>query len=104
MLGVYRLSFDLGRGTLFAIFVESEEKVKMLIESKVEVYFGEVEGKHSEVYGPIEQGELELLTNDESFVSKFQDLKLATGHNPFDYQDREGKDIADIIDSMITNQ
>ena len=104
MLGVYRLSFDLGRGTLHGIFVESEEKVKMLIESKVEVYFGEVAGKHSDVYGPVEEGELELLTNDESFVSKFQEFKLATGYNPFDYQDREDEDIIDIIDRMIANQ
>lgn len=35
--------------------------------------------------GVIEDGEIILMTDDESFVTKFDELELSTGYNPLDY-------------------
>ena len=57
----------------------------MLIESKIEVYFGEVLGKHSEVYGAMEAKDIKLITNKKDVVKIIEDYDLTNGYNPFDY-------------------
>ncbi len=50
--GIYRLTFDCGRsGNLTGVFVDTDLRVKKLVETKMVIYFGEVLGKHSEVMG-----------------------------------------------------
>lgn len=84
--GIYRLNFDCGRqGSLQGIFIAEKEYVKTLIENKIEVYFGEVLGKHSEVWGPMDNGELTLVSDSEDAIKVIEDLKLENGYNPFDY-------------------
>jgi len=72
------------------IFVAEKEKVAELVRSKKEIYFGEVHGKHSEIYGPVEEGEIEMITDDDDeAVGIFNKFDLATGFNPFDYEEDE---------------
>jgi hypothetical protein len=55
------------------------------------LYFGEVLGKHSEVYGPLEASDLTVVTDDQAFLERAQELgiKLSTGYSPLDYLDDE---------------
>lgn len=84
--GVYRLNIDCGRsGNLEGVFVAKKEHVKILIESGIQVYFGEVLGKHSEVFGAIEEKEITLLSDLEEVVRIVEEYELSTGYNPFGY-------------------
>lgn len=83
--GIYKLHFDCGRsGELNGIFVDTDIRVAKLIESGINVYFGEVLGKHSEVFGPIEECDISLVTQDENAVKLFEENNLENGFNPFD--------------------
>lgn len=111
--GIYRLNFDCGRsGELKGIFVDTDIRVSKAIECGVHVYFGEVLGKHSEVTGPIEQDDIELITQDENAVSIFEQHNLQTGFNPFNYShvgfEQEEDDLTEIetlgnvVDYLLT--
>jgi hypothetical protein len=81
MRGLYKFHWDCGRqGDLRGIFTAEAEEAADLIGK--EVYFGEVLGKHSEIYGVVEKDELTLLTEDQSFVAKFDEFGCASGFNP----------------------
>jgi hypothetical protein len=83
--GIYRLNFDCGRqGSLRGIFIADKEHVKVLIENKIEVYWGEVLGKHSEVYGPMDDGELTLVSDNVEAIKIIEELGLENGYNPFE--------------------
>lgn len=80
-LGVYKFEWDCGRmGEISGIFVADSEDVKKAIGRHV--YFGEVLGKHSEIYGDLEENEISLLTDDEIAVKIFEQYGFATGYNP----------------------
>lgn len=86
MKALCRLNFDCGRqGSLEGIFIADTEDVKFLIENKVSVYFGEVLGKHSEIYGNVEPHELEVITTEANVVDIVDKYGLSTGYNPFRY-------------------
>jgi len=86
MKGIYRLSVDCGRqGGLDGIFVEDSEDIQALIDSHIKAYFGEVLGKHSEIYGSIEPTEIALVSTDETAIKIIEELGLENGYNPFDY-------------------
>lgn len=87
-LGIYKFHWDCGRqGEVAGIFVASEKDVKSIIGK--DVYFGEILGKHSEVYGTIEKGDITLLTDNEEVVKVILDYGLENGYNPFDYLEEE---------------
>lgn len=82
--GVYRMQFDAGRmGSVCGLFTATDEEIKEAIGK--EVYFGEVLGKHSEVYGTLEASEVTLVTDDPDFVAKFDEYQCASGYNPLEY-------------------
>ncbi len=84
MLGIYKMHWDAGRmGSLHSIFVAEDTAMQGLIGQ--ELYFGECLGKHSEVYGTLEESEITLVTQDPSFVKQFVELDCSTGKNPFQY-------------------
>lgn len=84
--GVFKMKVDCGRmGELEGIFVADKEHVKTLIESKIEVYFGEVLGKHSEICGSIEEKEIQLASDSPEAIKVINELNLESGYNPFCY-------------------
>ncbi len=86
MKAIYRLKFDCGRqGELNGIFIAEKAKVKVLLENKIEVYWGEVLGKHSEVYGPLDDGELVEVSDNVEAIKIIEELGLENGYNPFEY-------------------
>lgn len=83
---IYKFNFDCGRqGTLTGTFIEDKSYVEYLIKEGIVVYFGEVLGKHSEVYGKIDEGEIIFVSDDPQNIKVMEDLKLESGYNPFEY-------------------
>lgn len=82
--GLYKFNFDCGRmGELNGIFIADSKDVESVIGK--EVYFGEVLGKHSDIYGTIDEGEIKLITDDPEIVSLMEENNISTGFNPLDY-------------------
>ena len=55
MKKLYKFYWDCGRqGDIESIFIATEKDIKANIGE--EVYFGEILGKHSEIYGILEEG------------------------------------------------
>uniref|UniRef100_A0AAU8HZ69 YopX protein domain-containing protein n=1 Tax=Rhizobium phage IG49 TaxID=3129228 RepID=A0AAU8HZ69_9CAUD len=82
--GIYRFSWDCGRnGDIDGIFSAEENEVKEAIGKNVN--FGEALGKHSEVYGVIEEGEIVLVTDDVDAVRIFDTYGFGNGYNPLHY-------------------
>lgn len=89
MKGIYEFYWDCGRqGDLSGIFVADKDNVDRIIGK--EVYFGEVLGKHSEVYGTIEEKDIELKSDDQAFIAQFEAIMgedFESGTNPLGYYD-----------------
>lgn len=94
MKGVYEFFWDYGRmGEVSGVFIADEVDVKKIIGKNI--YFGEILGKHSEVYGVIEEKDIELKTNDQAFISKFEEIMgedWSTGYSPLDYYEGDEED------------
>lgn len=78
----YKFYWNAGKmGSLEGLFTLTDEEYQSLVGT--EVYFGEVLGKHSEVYGTIEANDLTELTRNQEIV-KFI-ANNPSGYNPLDY-------------------
>lgn len=83
---VYKLNVSCGRqGDLTGLFIAKKNHVKLLLENKLEVYFGEVLGKHSEIYGKIEEKEIVFVSDSKDVIDVIETHQLENGFNPFDY-------------------
>lgn len=83
---LWKFEWDCGRqGSVEGLFAATEAEVNAIVGK--EVYFGEILGKHSEVYGKIEKGEITKLDLDSEAVEKVSKLLGDTwsGYNPFEY-------------------
>lgn len=82
---LWRFDWDCGRnGDIEGIFIATDEEIKGAIGKNV--YLGEVLGKHSEVQGLLEEGDITLITDDQTAVSVIREhLHGGIGFNPFDY-------------------
>ena len=79
----YLVKFDFGLYNAFGksleVLTEEEfQKIKDFSASGKEVYLGEIEGKHSEIYGPLDTGDFEVLTQDPEKIKVFE--TLLNGH------------------------
>lgn len=72
-------------GDLDGLFVATQEEVDRVVGK--EVYFGEVLGKHSEIYGTLESGDLTVIEVDEKAVEAIVAVTGPTisGYNPLVY-------------------
>lgn len=83
MKAIYKFESDCGRmGTLYGLFVAEKDDVANLIASEYEIYFGEVLGKHSQIYGIIYDTEIKIITDEQDIVNRFQVLDMEIGFNP----------------------
>lgn len=84
--GLYKMSIEYGRhGSVEALFVAPIDYVKKLIEIDLEINYGEILGKHSEVIFALnEEKDLELITDDEKVIDIFETHNISSGYNPFD--------------------
>lgn len=85
-LAVFKFNADYGRmGNLEGVFVAKKSHVKYLIDNKIQVYFGEVLGKHSEVYGELEEKDFKMVSEDKAVIDILLSNNLLSGYDPFDY-------------------
>ena len=73
-------------GYVEGLFVATEDDISNALGK--EVYFGEILGKHSEIFGTLEKKDLELIDIDSETVEKigkYFDGKTWVGYNPLDY-------------------
>lgn len=91
MLTLYKFHFDARHGNLYGLFIADDQKVQKLIEDGDEVYFGEVCGKHSDVYGPIESIDITKVSSDPEVLAMVERNGLVFGYNPFDYINGENE-------------
>jgi len=83
---LYKFNWDCGRqGEVEGLFVATESEVEYAIGK--EAYFGEILGKHSEVYGTIEEGEITKIDIDSNSVTQVAEHLGETwsGYNPLHY-------------------
>jgi len=96
MKAVFKMDFDCGRmGELTGVFVADKDAIKWLIENKGEIYFGEVLGKHSEIYGPIDEADIKLVSDAPEVVAVIEKHELSSGYNPLNYSFLNQEDFKD---------
>ncbi len=84
MKKLYKFHWDCGRqGDVTGIFVAEEKEIRDNIGAEID--FGEILGKHSEIYGELNEEDLIVLTDDPEFIEKFEKLKCSSGYNPLQY-------------------
>ena len=83
MKKLWKIAWDCGYGTLYGLFLATDEEVASLLGK--ELYMGEENGKHSEVNWTVEEGEIKLFSDDEYVISHIKPF----GYSPFDYLDGE---------------
>jgi hypothetical protein len=90
MKKLYKFEWDIRRmGTVEGIFIAEESEVKEAIGKKV--YFGEILGKHSEVYGDIGEDDIQVVSEDQDFISKCEEIfgTSISGYNPLSYMNED---------------
>lgn len=83
---LWRFYWDCGRqGEVEGLFVATEEQINKITGKSV--YFGEILGKHSEVYGTIEEGEITKIDISPEAVEEVSKHLGNTwsGYNPLEY-------------------
>jgi hypothetical protein len=88
MLKLYKFEWDCGRaGSVEGLFVDEEQEVQKAIGE--DVYFGEILGKHSEVYGELSEEDLTVLSEDQEKIKWLIDIMdgvwTISGYNPLNY-------------------
>ena len=83
---IYKLHVDCGRmGTIYGLFIAEKGTVEQLVRDEVQVCFGEVLGKHSDISGSMDDTDYTLVTDDQLAVEMFKKYDLSVGYNPFHY-------------------
>lgn len=95
MKNLYSFYWDVRRmGCVEGLFICEPE----VLESHIgkQVYFGEILGKHSEVYGTLYREDIKCISDDQDKVEWLFNLLGASvsGYNPLDYlaEDEEDED------------
>lgn len=88
MLKLYKFYWDAGRqGSVEGLFVEDPVEIEKRIGGNV--YFGEILGKHSEVYGTLEEVDLTVVSEDQEKINWLVSILgySISGYNPVDYME-----------------
>ena len=92
---LYKFEWICWHGVVQGLFIEEESIVNDAIGK--ELYFGDALGKHSEVFGTLEESDLEVLVSDKEEVEILGKYNfIPFGYNPLDYlreecdEDEEG--------------
>lgn len=81
---LYKFHWDCGRmGDVSSVFIAESKDLESAIGKTV--YFGEILGKHSEVYGTLDDEDIEVITEDKEVIYIVDRYGLENGYNPLDY-------------------
>mgnify|MGYP006891163012 CR=1 FL=1 len=102
---VYKLNADCGRmGTLEGLFVAEEKVIEWIISSEINVYFGEVLGKHSEIYGALSEKYFTKVSDKEEVIRVIEDFDLSNGFNPLGYTAINAENIMEDYDDLTIQE
>ncbi len=113
MKAVYKMNIDCGRmGNLEGVFVAEKSHIDYIINKKLDIYFGEVLGKHSEISGVIDESEIKMVSDNPEVVKVIEENDLSSGFNPL-YQTvlnceelgligHEDEELYNFIDEAVT--
>lgn len=86
MKALFKMNFDYGRsGSLEGLFIAEKKYIDYLVEQELEVHFGEVLGKHSDVCGRVAPEEVILVTIDVNVLQVIKQFGLENGYNPLNF-------------------
>lgn len=93
MRGLYKFYWDCGRsGHLEGVFTADAIEVADAIGKSV--YFGEVLGKHSEIYGDLDAEDITLISTEPAVIAVFDEhLGGRVGFNPLRYFSDDDEDL-----------
>jgi hypothetical protein len=74
-IGLYN-SFDEG------LFVSTDDEIKNYLGTEIE--WGEIDGKHTEVVSTLQESDLEVVSESEIFIEKFEKYVGSFGYNPIE--------------------
>lgn len=99
---LYRFSWSFRGGDIESLFVATEKELEAALGK--DVYFGEVLGKHSEIWGTLEKEDLTLISEDQANIAWLVDTvgsNSICGLNPLEYFNENEEDEEDdtIFDS-----
>ena len=86
MKKLFSFDWDCGSmGSIDGLFIATQEEVDALVGK--EIYFGEVLGKYSEIYGIIEPDEIKVRITDQNVIVALLTVfgNTLCGYNPLDY-------------------
>ena len=100
---LYKFYWDVhSQGEIESLFIADDDEVEEVM--GMNVYFGEVLGKHSEVYGTLDDGDLTIVTQEPRVIADLVRLFAGDrraqhgticGLNPLHYlRDDEGDEVA----------
>ena len=92
MKAVYKFNYECRGGKLTGLFIAEQNKIEYLTKNGIEINFGEVLGKHSDVDVIMDDVVIEYVTDVPSVISCIEDLGLETGINPLKYYYGEFED------------
>lgn len=87
---LWKFYWDCGRmGEVEGLFIATENEIQNAIGKNI--YFGEILGKHSEVYGTLDENDLEKMNLDSVSIERVAELlgDNWSGYNPLEYIDDE---------------
>lgn len=90
---LWKFNWDCGRsGEIEGLFIAPKSEVDSIIGK--EIYFGEALGKHSEVYGELETGDLEQMEASDDLIKELEELfgTTVSGYNPLEYLPEDDED------------
>lgn len=88
MKKLYKFYWDCGRnGNIEGYFVSTPNQISNAIGKQV--YLGEVLGKHSEIYGNLEESDIQMITENQELVKLFEENIGYAGYNPLHYLENE---------------
>lgn len=91
--GIYKFYWDCKRqGEVNGVFVAEKKTLNKAMGMRV--HFGEILGKHSEVYGTLDPEDITLVTEDPEVIKLFEAHKLHSGYNPLNYlRNEDGEEV-----------
>jgi hypothetical protein len=85
---LYKFYWNCGRaGDVEGLFISTQAKIDAAMGSNV--YFGEILGKHSEIYGTLDAGDITIKSDDAKVIAVLREVfggkDTLMGYNPLEH-------------------
>lgn len=85
MENLYKFQYDFNYGVVEGLFLAEESEIQKI--TGTEICFGEVLGKHSDIFVDIEEDDFEKIKISKKAILELKNIfgNTISGYNPFDY-------------------